>query len=144
MRVSPSRTAVRCLAVVVAACAASIRPAAAQAPDSRPVAGRWAGTYTCAQGQTGVTLTLSAEIMGQVEGLFEFYAVASNPSVPSGRYRMRGWYTVDGLLGLVGTEWIHKPGDYVMVGVLARLAGGGRLLTGTIPECEGAFAAERR
>lgn len=144
MRMHRSRTAVRRLAVVMAACAASVGPAAAQVPDSRPVAGRWVGTYTCAQGQTGVTLTLAAEIMGQVDGLFEFYAVASNPSVPSGRYRVRGWYTADGLLGLVGTEWIQRPPDYIMVGVLARLAAGGQVLTGTIPECEGVFGAERR
>ncbi len=143
-----ARITTPCLLACLAACAPPPRPSAALGaglvPDATPVAGRWVGTYTCAQGRTGLTLTLSAGIMGQLDARFEFYPVPGNPSVPSGAYRMAGWLTTDGHLALVGVEWIRRPPDYVMVGLSGRLAGGGRVLAGTVPECDAPFSLERR
>ncbi len=142
-----ARIATPCLLALLAACAPArpgAAPGAGLVPDATPLAGRWVGTYTCAQGQTGLTLTLSAGTMGQLDARFEFYPVPGNPSVPSGAYRMMGWLTTDGHLALVGVEWIRRPPDYVMVGLSGRLAGGGRVLEGTVPECAAPFSLERR
>lgn len=133
--------------VLLAACASNpgspAAPSPAPAPDAAPVAGRWTGTYTCMQGQTGLTLTLSAGIMGQVEGRFDFHPISGNPAVPSGSYYVLGWYTRDGTLALVGVEWIQQPANYIMVGLMGRLADGGRRLEGTVPECGAPFSVRR-
>jgi len=138
------------LSVIASACAPGSRvppqtspqTPAAQA-DATPVAGRWTGTYTCAQGLTGLTLTLEAGVMGQVSGRFDFHPAPGNMSVPSGSYYMMGWYSRDGTLALVGVEWIQQPGNYLMVGLMGRLTDGGRRLEGTVPECSAAFSVRR-
>jgi hypothetical protein len=50
----------------------------------------WQGEYECAQGVTGLTLTLDIGQGGQVRGLFDFYPVAENPAVPHGCFQMSG------------------------------------------------------
>lgn len=51
-----------------------------------------------------------------ITALFNFYGTASNPSIPSGTYRMSGTYDQkSGKLFLGGTEWINQPQNYEMV-----------------------------
>ncbi len=76
--------------------------------------GSWEGAYGCAQGVTGLTLTIDTEVDGQVSAIYKFYAVPENPGVPDGSFRMTGTYE-DGRLVLVGSEWIEQPPGYVMV-----------------------------
>lgn len=83
----------------------------------------WRGLYQCAQGTTGLTLTIDLEA-GVVSAVFEFAAVDATPDVPPGSYRLGGTMTAeaDGRLAidLVPTQWIVQPPAYVMVGISAR------------------------
>ncbi|MGH9210702.1 MAG: hypothetical protein ACRD2C_08465 [Acidimicrobiales bacterium] len=105
--------------------------------------GAFSGTYACTQGVTGIDLTL--EDLGDrvVGATYDFYAVAENPGVPSGSYRMEGTY-LDGEMVLSGTEWIEQPADYLMVDLRIfselgidpnRLYGTVRLADGTESGC---------
>lgn len=77
--------------------------------------GRWVGTYACAQGLTGLTLSLLNAINGSVDGIFNLYAVPSNPNVPSGSFRMQGTYDASGNVTLRATDWINQPSGYSTV-----------------------------
>ncbi len=78
--------------------------------------GTWKGTYTCKQGLTGVTLNIVKNISSDyITAIFSFYAVDSNPSVPSGSYNMIGVYQNDLALSLKSLSWINRPSGYVMV-----------------------------
>ena len=82
----------------------------------------WSGTYTCSQGLTGARLTIDLE--GNLATVvFEFFADASNPTVPSGTSRLKG-PAVENVNGSVTIDadpdaWISQPPGYYMVGVTA-------------------------
>ncbi len=84
-------------------------------PDKDKIVGEWKGTYTCNQGLTGLTLTIKDNKDKDVEATFSFYAVESNPDVPSGSYRMKGEYEKELKLSLKGISWIDKPSGYKLV-----------------------------
>lgn len=88
---------------------------------SGSVSGIWEGTYTCNQGLTRMRLTLTQSSSGLVTGIFRFSADASNPSVPSGSYTVRGT-VIGSSLSLRGNTWIVQPGNYEMVSLTARLS----------------------
>ena len=51
-----------------------------------------------------------------IGAVFKFYPTASNPSIPSGSYRMQGTYNnKTGELRLGGLQWIDRPAGYDMV-----------------------------
>jgi hypothetical protein len=54
---------------------------------------------------------------------FNFYAVPSNPRVPSGSFTMTGSYSGKGVV-LTPDHWISEPPGYEMVGLSGRLAPG--------------------
>lgn len=80
--------------------------------------GVWEGRYGCAQGLTGLRMTIEPERDGVVEALFEFYALPENPDVPSGSFRMEGTYDEAREVSLHGVEWVEQPAGYVMVDLL--------------------------
>ena len=105
--------------LVALAMGASGSPAQGQAPQ-----GTWKGTYVCAQGRTGITLTIAPVDTGALRGFMEFYATPDNPKVPSGRY------TLDGTLNAASDRirlqpdyWLQQPPGYVMVGFDGTLDG---------------------
>lgn len=73
--------------------------------------GRWAGSYTCSQGITGLTLDIGASIGGLVPATFNFYPLPSNPDVATGSFRMSG-ELVDARLVLLAGEWLDQPPAY--------------------------------
>ena len=79
------------------------------------LAGTWTGVYDCSQGPTGLELDLTGDTDGGLKATFRFFAVASNPGVPSGTYRMVGAHYADGRLALIGDRWEERPPDYTMV-----------------------------
>ena len=86
--------------------------------DKSHIIGEWKGTYTCSQGLIGLTLSIKDSKEDNVEAIFAFDAVESNPTVPSGSYRMKGKYSQESKLSLEGTEWIEQPSSrYKMVGL---------------------------
>ncbi|QQS12103.1 MAG: hypothetical protein IPK81_21720 [Rhodospirillales bacterium] len=93
--------------------------------------GYWQGKYDCAQGVTGVTLTIRETMDAEAEGLFLFYAVSENPGVPTGCYRLRGRYdpaTREVRLVSDESQWLWRPENYVTVNFVGRMeASGGRM-----------------
>ncbi|MEV0454047.1 hypothetical protein [Catellatospora methionotrophica] len=85
------------------------------------LSGTWEGTYRCRQGLTGLKLTVFVVDEHEVEAMFEFFPVSSNPGVPRGSFVLDGTYTATGFTLLPG-HWVKRPGDYVMVGLEASFA----------------------
>ena len=107
-------------------------------PGISRLLGVWHGTYICAQGLTGLTLTISGSAADAIGAEFQFYAVAQNPGVPSGRFRMSGVF--DGaasVLVLEPGDWLERPPGYLTVGLRTLVAFDLEQMTGTIsgPGC---------
>ncbi len=79
------------------------------------VVGNWEGTYTCAQGETGLKLQVSAPEGDSAPAIFEFYPVASNPAAKAGKYRMKVAVSAGGQITFTQVEWIDQPEGYQMV-----------------------------
>jgi len=99
-------------------------PARASAPAKAtaappPVIGVWDGTYACNQGQTGMQLTITSAGGNSLKARFDFFATASNPTVPNGSFELTGSYSATGGLVLNPAYWIQQPPNYLMVGVSA-------------------------
>ena len=123
-------------------------PALAAYPVSLPndpaaLTGTWAGTYVCSQGETGLRLVIQAVAGGALTATFNFSAVPSNPSVPTGSYTMTGTYSSAGV-ALTGDQWISQPSGYDMVDISASLPSqGGTTLNGTVTSCGTNFTLTR-
>jgi hypothetical protein len=126
--------------VVALASCATMEKAGLGSESATALSGKWNGTYTCVQGLTGLTLTMSGNWLGNVEGTFEFYPTPQNPRVPAGKYNMKGTYS-KGTLVLSGQSWVDRPKSYMMVGLNGRVASTpeGQVFSGTVPECREPF-----
>jgi len=96
------------------------------------IAGVWRGTYTCAQGVTGLVLRITGS--GEaVTARFEFFPDPSNPGVASGAYTMTGRYdTKSRALALRQERWVDQPQGYIMVDLDGILSADGRTLAGRV------------
>jgi hypothetical protein len=103
----------------------------AQVPSS--IAGEWVGSYACAQGWTGLHLTIKAKADGNLAAIFSFGALPSNPGVPSGRFQMNGTFDpkLEHLV-LSPAEWISQPAGYMTVGLDGTLDCSATRLKGTV------------
>ncbi|WP_051385553.1 hypothetical protein [Actinokineospora inagensis] len=101
---------------------------------SSPASGTWHGRYHCSQGETGLDLTIAGDDPKALTASFRFYALTTNPTVPTGRYLMTGALTTP-TLTLHHTRWVDAPPGYVMVDLNAVITG--THLTGTVtgPGC---------
>ncbi|MGW0178424.1 hypothetical protein [Nocardia sp. NPDC003345] len=88
--------------------------AAAESPELAAIAGRWVGTYTCVQGDTGLTLTIESGGRAQ----FRFYPVRSNMSVDTGTFEMRVSFHA-GLPRFEQVAWLEPAEGYSMVDLSA-------------------------
>jgi outer membrane protein OmpA-like peptidoglycan-associated protein len=123
-----ARFAVFALGILPGAAMAQPAPA-----DTRTVLGEWVGTYTCAQGLTGLTLTLSEATPGSAQALFHFYADPRNPRVPTGCFSMDGGYDpASGQLTLRGGHWLLRPAGYSVVAFEGRVDAEGRHFEGVV------------
>lgn len=95
------------------------------APDG--TIGLWRGTYKCGQGMTGLDLTVEPAPGGGLVAEFYFYAIPSNPEVPSGRFRMSGSVTPSGVVRLLASDdnWIDRPPGYLVVGLVGSISSDG-------------------
>jgi len=92
-----------------------IRPQEPPAPLPPPtLMGSWMGIYTCRQGETGVELEFTRETPGGGEGVFRFFALATNPGVPAGSFAFTYQRTGD-TIKLFGKEWLNRPETYYML-----------------------------
>lgn len=89
-------------------------------PKFSPV-GEWVGGYTCAQGYTGGTLSITRVNNESVEGTFRFYPTAQNPLVDTGKYYVSGQYDrATKRMLLTPGAWIQHPKDYYDTIMIAR------------------------
>jgi len=113
------------------ALASNHHPASLQAE----LTGSWVGSYTCAQGLTGLRLDIQAAPGGSATATFNFYALPSNPSVPTGKYTMTGTYSATGIK-LTPSHWVVQPSGYEMVGLDGGpLTHNGNTLSGAVVSC---------
>jgi hypothetical protein len=124
---SPAASPMASVVASGAARVAAVRPTTAPAPmhgnrrAQFPAYSVWSGTYTCNQGLTGVTLSIDLEDT-DATAVFEFSAVPSNPSVPTGSSRMKGTITqgpAGANIELDPDAWISQPPGWFLVGVSA-------------------------
>lgn len=115
-------------------------PAGAQSTPARSVLGPWVGTYVCAQGLTGLTLSITDATPTNARALFHFYADPRNPRVPTGCFSMTGTYDPgSGRLQLKGKDWLLRPGGYRVVHFDGQVDAEGRRFSGTVsgaPACK--------
>jgi outer membrane protein OmpA-like peptidoglycan-associated protein len=99
----------------------------------RTVLGQWVGIYTCAQGLTGLTLTIAEATPTSARALFHFYADPRNPRVPTGCFMMDGKYDpASGQLRLDGGDWLLRPGGYRVVSFEGEVDAEGRRFEGKV------------
>jgi len=137
------RIAVAITAVAAVATVGLVIAAPWKSP-SPGLSGTWTGTYYCSQGKTGLRLTMQAGSGGRINARFNFYAVPSNPGVPSGSYTMTGSSSAKGVV-LTPDHWISEPPGYEMVALSGHLAPGNQnVLAGqvTTSGC-GTFSVQR-
>jgi len=99
--------------IVVASLPRQGRATTLMAPDDW--SGNWHGIYFCAQGVTGLTLSIKPSGLRNVSATFSFYAVPRNPTVPSGEFAMVGRLEHSGHLDLRATAWRTQPPNYLTV-----------------------------
>lgn len=137
----------RILQAVVVAAALTASAVRAEDAAETSIIGPWVGTYTCGQGLTGISLTITEAHEGRAEALFHFYAVPENPGVPTGCFLQSGTYNAETRrVTLRGGRWLLQPPDYVTVGFSGQLDWAGRRLTGKVIGPRGCttFRMERR
>jgi hypothetical protein len=137
----------RILQAVVVAAALTASAVRAEDAAETSIIGPWVGTYTCGQGLTGISLTITEAHEGRAEALFHFYAVPENPGVPTGCFLQSGTYNAETRrVTLRGGRWLLQPPDYVTVGFSGQLDRAGRRLTGKVIGPRGCttFRMERR
>jgi outer membrane protein OmpA-like peptidoglycan-associated protein len=93
--------------------------------------GTWVGSYTCAQGLTGITLTISNATPTLVTAGFHFHEDHRNPGVPTGCFQMKGSYDASTKqLILLGEKWLLRPAGWVMVDFVGEVDAEGKTFTG--------------
>jgi hypothetical protein len=96
------------------------------------LAGRWDGSYTCNQGETGLTLTIQNTQGDVADGTFEFFPLANNPNAKSGSFAVKVGYSAGGQLKFTQDKWINEPPGYGMVDLLVPTAPGTDKMTGQV------------
>lgn len=99
-----------------------------------PADGIFKGKYTCAQGETGVVLSIVTNARNRVRVIFSFYDLDGNGSVPTGIYDLDGTYKASTRTVTTRDEgrWIAQPSGYVTTGFTARLNSDGSRLAGNL------------
>jgi hypothetical protein len=124
----------------------SVAPAPRPPADLNGLVGVWEGEYTCAQGLTGLKLTVEAPSGNSLPAVFDFYPLPSNPNVPKGSFSMAGSLTANGQLVFKQQKWINQPPGYLMtdLAVTSPITAGVKKLSGDIllSACKG-FSVRR-
>ncbi|WP_341528969.1 hypothetical protein WKK05_06485 [Nostoc sp. UHCC 0302] len=105
--------------------------------------GTWQGTYLCAQGLTNLKLVIAAKSTTDIDAVFLFSAHASNPTVPSGSFRMKGIYTIfnspeiPNTLELKASSWISRPSGYITVDLQGNVSPSDKKMVGNVLNAPG-------
>ncbi len=111
----------------------------ALAPQSfKLLNGTWEGTYLCGQGLTKLKLIINAQKSTNIDAIFIFSAHASNPTVPSGSFKMKGVYKnlnsvdIPDTLELKATRWINRPSKYDTVDLQGNVSPSEKRIVGNV------------
>jgi hypothetical protein len=133
------RARVAVMGVTLALCVfVVLKLAGARVGETTSAQGIWSGQYGCAQGMTGLTLTVGTVRKSRVRALFHFYADPSEPSVPEGCFEMEGTYdSLSGHVELHAGNWILHPEGYVTVDLSGEVNSDGDGMAGSVigPYC---------
>lgn len=129
MQSSGRNAALRRSAISALCAAGMVSSALAEAPA---MGGTWRGSYDCAQGRTGLTLTIDQQDGAAFTGVFHFYAIAENPSVPEGCFTISGQVSDGGRVDVTGGTWLKRPAGYVLVDLKGQLTSDGSRLPGVV------------
>ena len=86
-----------------------------EAPWRKSLSGSWVGKYTCAQGVTGLTLTIAESADGGLSGIFDFYPVLGSSRFPEGSYSGAVTAGPDGSFEFEPQRWISQPPGFTAV-----------------------------
>lgn len=132
-RSETSRLAARKHWVAAAALVLTAMPAPVPAQEaSSALIGNWQGAYVCAQGKTGLTLTINRQDGHTFSGVFQFYPVRENITVPEGCFTVSGRIGSGGAVDIIGNAWIKRPAGYITVDLHGRVERGGTNMSGTV------------
>ncbi len=85
--------------------------------QSTALIGNWDGSYTCAQGITGLTLVIDRQEDTEISGYYHFYSLKDNPQVLEGCYHVQGQISALNHVKIKAEKWIFRPAGYIMVGL---------------------------
>lgn len=122
----------RSITALVLAFMAMLTPPARAQGASAVLTGNWQGTYVCAQGKTGLTLTIDRQDGHTFSGVFQFYPVRENITVPEGCFTVSGRIRSGGAVDIIGATWIKRPAGYITVDLHGRLGQRGTNMSGTV------------
>ncbi|MFC6013017.1 hypothetical protein [Nocardia lasii] len=95
--------------------------------DQHSLTGTWIGSYQCAQGTTGLTLTVHPNTQAD----FTFYPLPENPTVASGTFTMT-WQAEPARILFRQSTWTTRPASYLMVDLIADRTESTTVLSGTV------------
>ena len=127
------------------ACLGALLPAAALGA-ALPPTGLYQGHYICAQGETGLALSIAATGATRVTARFYFHAIRANPSVPQGCFAMAGRYDpATRHLTLAPEGWVVRPYGFVQVGLSGTVSADTTRIAGLVigPGCT-SFSLQQR
>jgi hypothetical protein len=82
----------------------------------------WSGRYSCAQGETELTVRIEKVDGPEVDAIFEFF---HGPTGVEGSYRIHGrWSSPKHTIRLDPGEWIDRPSGYVTVAMVGTVEDG--------------------
>jgi hypothetical protein len=86
-----------------------------EAPWRKSLVGSWVGKYNCAQGVTGLTLTIAELAGGGLSGIFDFYPVPGGSRFTEGSYSGTVTVSPDGSFEFEPQGWISQPSGFTAV-----------------------------
>ncbi|MGE7469529.1 hypothetical protein ACQKLX_08815 [Bosea sp. NPDC003192] len=122
----------RSITALALALMAMLAPPVRAQDASTALTGNWRGTYVCAQGKTGLTLTIDRQDGDTFSGVFQFYPVRENITVPEGCFTVSGRIGSRGAVDIIGNSWIKQPAGYITVDLHGRVGRGGSSMSGTV------------
>jgi hypothetical protein len=122
-------------AVPIAAASGAYDKAAqedANAQWRKSLSGSWVGKYICAQGVTGLTLTIAESAGGQLSGIFDFYPVPGGPHFPEGSYSGTVTAGPDRSFEFKPQRWISQPSGFTAVALSGHYVADAQRLQGLV------------
>jgi hypothetical protein len=104
----------------------------AEAQWRKSLIGTWVGKYNCAQGVTGLTLTIAESADGGLSGIFDFYPVPGGYRFTEGSYSGVVMVGPDGSFEFKPQRWISQPPGFIAVALSGHYVADAQRLQGQV------------